>query len=139
MATIRHETSKANMTLCSFSDVYYVYGRPFLKLLYRLGHRHKTDAVMTEYDLPCWQIEFFHTGGLSVRQRKKLLDEKKSFDEWMQRIFREPENVTEKKEEIRVQVADKLTQAAESVRMTLRDHIILADEQYYSFAENKKL
>lgn len=101
---IRHETSKANMTLCSFSDVYYVYGRPFLKLLYRLGHRHKTDAVMTEYDLPCWQIEFFHTGGLSVRQRKKLSDEKKSFDEWMQRIFREPEDFTEKKEEIRVQV-----------------------------------
>lgn len=33
----------------------------------------------------------------------------------------------------------KLTQAAESVRMTLRDHIILADEQYFSFAENKKL
>lgn len=32
-----------------------------------------------------------------------------------------------------------LTQAAESVRMTLRDHIILADEQYYSFKDNKKL
>ena len=94
---IRHETSKANMTLCSFSDVYYVYGRPFLKLLYRLGHRHKTDAVMTEYDLPCWQIEFFHTGGLSVHQGKKLSDEKKSFDEWMLRTFQEPEDVTEKK------------------------------------------
>ena len=36
-------------------------------------------------------------------------------------------------------IAAKLTQAAESVRMTLRDHIILADEQYYSFKENKKL
>jgi hypothetical protein len=36
-------------------------------------------------------------------------------------------------------IAAKLTQAAESVRMTLRDHIILADEQYFSFAENKKL
>ena len=33
----------------------------------------------------------------------------------------------------------KLTQAAESVRMTLLDHIILADEQYYSFNDNKKL
>lgn len=30
-------------------------------------------------------------------------------------------------------------QAAESVRMTLCDHIILADEQYYSFKDNKKL
>ena len=36
-------------------------------------------------------------------------------------------------------IAAKLTQAAESVRMTLRDHIILADGSYYSFAENKKL
>ena len=36
-------------------------------------------------------------------------------------------------------IAEKLTKAAEAVRMTLRDHIILADEQYYSFAENKKL
>ena len=36
-------------------------------------------------------------------------------------------------------IAAKLTQAAESVRMTLRDHIILANEQYFSFAENKKL
>ena len=36
-------------------------------------------------------------------------------------------------------LAAKLTQAAESVRMTLRDHIILADEQYFSFKDNKKL
>ena len=36
-------------------------------------------------------------------------------------------------------IVAKLTQAAESVRMTLRDHIILADEQYYSFKDNKKL
>ena len=36
-------------------------------------------------------------------------------------------------------IAAKLTQAAESVRMTLHDHIILADEQYYSFKDNKKL
>lgn len=36
-------------------------------------------------------------------------------------------------------IAAKLTQAAESVRMNLRDHIILADEQYYSFKDNKKL
>jgi DNA repair protein RadC len=36
-------------------------------------------------------------------------------------------------------IAEKLTKAAEAVRMTLRDHIILADEQYYSFKDNKKL
>ena len=36
-------------------------------------------------------------------------------------------------------IAEKLTKAAAAVRMTLRDHIILADEQYFSFSENKKL
>ena len=36
-------------------------------------------------------------------------------------------------------LAAKLTQAAESVRMTLRDYIILVDEQYFSFKDNKKL
>ena len=36
-------------------------------------------------------------------------------------------------------IAEKLTKAAESVRMTLRDHIILADGQYFSFKDNKKL
>ena len=36
-------------------------------------------------------------------------------------------------------IAEKLTKAAEAVRMTLRDHIILADEQYYSFKDNTKL
>ena len=36
-------------------------------------------------------------------------------------------------------IAEKLTKAAEAVRITLRDHIILADEQYLSFKDNKKL
>ncbi len=36
-------------------------------------------------------------------------------------------------------IVAKLTQAAEAVRMKMRDHIILGDGSYYSFAENKKL
>ncbi|MBR4921974.1 MAG: DNA repair protein RadC [Prevotella sp.] len=36
-------------------------------------------------------------------------------------------------------ITAKLTQAAEAVRMTMRDHIILGDGSYYSFLENKKL
>ena len=36
-------------------------------------------------------------------------------------------------------IAEKLTKAAEAVRITLRDHIILADEQHFSFKDNKKL
>ena len=36
-------------------------------------------------------------------------------------------------------IAAKLSQAAEAVRMKMRDHIILGDGSYFSFAENKKL
>ena len=36
-------------------------------------------------------------------------------------------------------IAERLAKAAESVRMTLRDHIILTSENYYSFEENQKL
>lgn len=36
-------------------------------------------------------------------------------------------------------IAARLKTAAEAVRMTLRDHIILAEERYFSFSENKKL
>lgn len=100
LADIRHEQRKANLDFCSFSDTFYVYGKPFLKLVYRLGHRVKTDPVMTEHDLPCWQMELLHTGGLYVKRRKDLLDEKKSFEEWMQYFIREPENVAADKEGI---------------------------------------
>lgn len=36
-------------------------------------------------------------------------------------------------------IAAKLARAAEAVRMKMRDHIILGDGSYFSFAENKKL
>ena len=36
-------------------------------------------------------------------------------------------------------ITSKLANAAEAVRMTLRDHIILTNDSYYSFLENKKL
>ena len=36
-------------------------------------------------------------------------------------------------------IAAKLAKASEAVRMKLRDHIILGDGSYFSFAENKKL
>ena len=36
-------------------------------------------------------------------------------------------------------IAAKLSRAAEAVRMKMRDHIILGDGSYFSFAENKKL
>lgn len=101
---IRKERNMANMDFCSYSDTFYVYGRPFIKIVYRLGDRVKTDPVMTIYDLPCWQIEFFHSGGLSVRRGKILLQEKNTFDEWLQQITQEPEDADVKREEVREQI-----------------------------------
>ena len=109
LAEIRHEQNKANLDYCCFSDTFYVYGAPFLKLIYRLGHRVKTDPIMTEYDLPNWQIEFFHTGGLYVRKRKEILPEKKAFDEWLQFIIKEPDDVTSCKIEIQKQIGRTLS------------------------------
>lgn len=89
---VRHEESKENIALCSLSDTFYVYEQPFVKLVYRLGNRFRTDASFTEYDIPCWKLEFFHQGGIYVHKRKVSIEEKKSFEEWMQQILREPEN-----------------------------------------------
>lgn len=104
LTDLRHERSKADMDYCSFSDTFYVYGKPFLKLVYRLGHRVKIDSIMTEYDVPCWQIDFIHSGGLSVHRGKELLNEKRSFDGWMQLITQAPEDAAPKKAAIRAQV-----------------------------------
>lgn len=101
LENIRQERSMANLDFCSFSDTFYVYGRPFLKLVYRLGHHVKTDSVMTVYDLPSWQIEFFHTGSLIAKKGKELLQEKKTFEEWLQQITQEPEDAGAKREEVR--------------------------------------
>ena len=101
---IRKERSMANMDFCSYSDTFYVYGRPFLKIVYRLGDRVKIDPVMTIYDLPCWQIEFLHTGGLSAKKGKELLQEKKTFEEWLQQMSQEPEDAGAKREEVCEQI-----------------------------------
>ena len=102
---VRHEESKENIALCSFSDTYYVYEKPFLKLVYRLGNRFRTDSIFTEYDIPCWKMEFFHQGGIYVHKRKESINENKSFEEWMQQILREPDDAIAKREHIIKQIA----------------------------------
>lgn len=97
---VRHEEGKENIALCSFSDTFYVYERPFVKLVYRLGNRFRTDAIFTEYDIPCWRLEFFHQGGIYVHKRRESIDERKSFEEWMQQITREPADADAKREQI---------------------------------------
>lgn len=104
-ANVKHQESKENIALCSFSDTFYVYDRPFIKLVYRLGNHFRTEAIFTEYDIPCWKLEFLHQGGISVHRRKELIDEKKAFDEWMQRILREPDDANAQRELITDQIA----------------------------------
>lgn len=89
---IRHNKSMEKIDLCSFSDTFYIYDKPFLKLEYRLGHRFRTDSFIEGYDIPCWKIQFMHQGGLSVYNRNDLLKSDKTFDEWMQVIFQFPED-----------------------------------------------
>ncbi len=97
---VRHEESKDNIALCSFSDTFYVYEQPFLKLAYRLGDRFRTDAIFTEYDIPCWKLEFFHQGGIYAYERKTSRTDKKTFDEWMQLILKEPDNTNDQKQAV---------------------------------------
>ena len=92
-ANVKHKESKENIALCSFSDTFYVYDRPFIKLVYRLGNHFRTDAIFTEYDIPCWKLEFLHQGGISVHRRKELIDEEKSFEEWVEKNYTLPDKV----------------------------------------------
>ena len=97
---IRHNKSMEKIDLCSFSDTFYIYDKPFLKLEYRLGHRFRTDSFIEGYDIPCWKIEFLHRGDLSVHKRNDLLEGQKTFDEWMQVITQIPEDADLKKKKI---------------------------------------
>lgn len=95
---IRRESDVKNIDFCSFSETFYVYGKPFLKLCYRLGHRFRTDAIFTEYDIPCWRIEFFHRGSLHVNHKKSSVKENRTFDEWLQHITKEPDDAAAKRD-----------------------------------------
>lgn len=101
---IGRESSIKNIDFCSFSEIFYVYGKPFLKLCYRLSHRFRTDAIFTEYDIPCWKIEFFHLGSLNVYHKKVPVKEERTFTEWLHYITKEPDDATAKKELIRKKI-----------------------------------
>lgn len=96
----KHAKSMEKLNWCSFSDLFYIYGKPFLKLEYRLGHRLRSDSGIVGYNIPCWKIEFLHRGGLSVHKRNDLLEGQKTFDEWMQVITQIPEDADLKKKKI---------------------------------------
>ncbi|MGX8689076.1 MAG: DUF2971 domain-containing protein [Bacteroidaceae bacterium] len=91
---IRREKSLDNIDLCSPSYTLYVYEKPFLKMVYRLGNRSRTDEWFTEYDVPCWKFEYFQYGGICVYQRKTPIEKGKSFVEWMDYICKEPDDAS---------------------------------------------
>lgn len=95
-----HAKSMEKLNWCSFSDLFYIYGKPFLKLEYRLGHRLRLDSGIAGYNIPCWKIEFLHRGDLSVHKRNDLQEGQKTFDEWMQVIAQIPEDADLKKKKI---------------------------------------
>lgn len=101
---ICHEQSKQNIDLCSFSDIFYLFDRPFIKLKYLLGHNFRIDSIATVYDIPLWEIHFFHRGGLSVYHKMELLHDSKSFEDWLDLILKEPDDSVHKKNLIVEQV-----------------------------------
>lgn len=103
---IRHQRSLDNIDFCSISDTFLVYGRPFLKMCFRLGHRFRSDAIFTEYDVPNWKIEFIHDGGQKVFRRNESREDNKSFDDWMKVIIQEPVEASAKRKQIIGQIDD---------------------------------
>ena len=89
---IRQERCLNNLDeWCSTYVMLYLFEKPFMKLVYRFGNRMRIDPIMTVYDIPCWEFNFMN-GKLSVRRKNELLRDEKSFDEWMQKVFNEPED-----------------------------------------------
>lgn len=89
---VRRERSLNNIEQCSTSETFYLYEKPFLKMVYRLGNCVNIDRILTAHDLPCWEFSFMHQGGLSVHHQQDLLREEKPFEDWMKDVFREPDD-----------------------------------------------
>ena len=105
---IRRERSLNNLAeYCSTFYTYDVFEKPFMKLVYRLGNRFRVDPILTLYDIPCWEFDFMN-GGLSVRRNNKLLSDRKSFGDWMQDVFKEPENASDHRKQIKEQIEEIL-------------------------------
>lgn len=54
---VRRERNMDNLAdFCSTSYTYYVFEKPFMKLIYRLGNRFRVDPLLTVYDIPSWNL-----------------------------------------------------------------------------------
>jgi len=88
---------------CSSYYMCYVFEKPFLKLVFRLGHIVRIDPILTVYDVPCWEFDFMN-GSLSVRRNNELQSADKSFDDWMHDVFKEPEEAGNHRKQIKEQI-----------------------------------
>ena len=78
--------------------------------IFQLGHNVRIDPIYQEYDVPCWQIEFFHRGGLhDVRHRDEFVNDKRSFDDWLSFVCKEPDDAQEKSKTIIDLIDDKFS------------------------------
>ena len=101
---IRRERNTNNLSeYCSISYTYYVFEKPFMKLVFRLGNRFRVDPILTVYDIPSWEFDFMN-GGLSARRNNKLLSDRKTFGDWMEEVFKEPENASNQRKQITGQI-----------------------------------
>lgn len=106
---IRREKNMDNLAeYCSTFYTFYVFDKPFMKLIFRLGNRFRVDPILTVYDIPSWEFDFMN-GGLSVRRNNQLLSDMKSFGEWMQDVFKEPENAPNLRKQIKEQIEKTLS------------------------------
>ena len=117
------EENYSNIDICSFSYSFYLYGKSFIELKYRLGNLLRTDAILAEYDVPCWQIQYLHSGSFTVHEKLTFHKEKKTFDEWFEYITKEPEDVISKKEMVLESIKD------------VYEITISKDDILYNFAE----
>ena len=105
---IRQERSLNNLDeWCSTYVMLYLFEKPFMKIVYRLGNRVRIDPIMSMYDVPCWEFDFMN-GGLSVRRNNNLLSEKKSFNEWLKDAFKEPVDAAPMRVQLKTQIEQAL-------------------------------
>ncbi len=104
-SNIRLERNLDNLNdYCSSYYMCYVFEKPFLKLVFRLGHIVRIDPILTVHDVPCWEFDFMN-GGLSVRRNNELQSENKSFSDWMHDVFKEPEEAGSFRKQIKEQIS----------------------------------
>jgi hypothetical protein len=129
--SIRLENSKKNLDVCSFSDTFFLYDRPLIKFIYRLGNKVRIDGIATEYEKPCWTIYYLHSGGYFVYQGFEEKEGFKTIDECLNFIIKEPQDFEITKNRIVEQVENDFDK-----KILPNDILYDPVSQCYLFKEN---